>query len=628
MEFLKIIVKRFIGLLSIYTLLRGLFLVLNHSIFPEITMTEYFVIFTQGIRFDITVLLYLNLVFILLHFLPTKLILNKFINRILLILFITTNLTGIIIALIDVAFYKFNSKRLDSEVLGLAGSVATMTMQFLKDYWYLLIISFIITFTLFKLYRYTNTFILDQKQNVLKKVIAFILLGGFIIIGLRGGLQERPIRPVYASSLIKMELAPLITNSPLTFLFSLSNRTLKQKNYFSKDELNELFPIKQSLTPTLKINDSVNIVYIILESFSSEFVGYLNNGKGYTPILDSISKESLLFTNAFANGRRSSQGLVALTLGFPSLMDEPFMHSLYLNNNTYGLPRILNKKGYHCSFFNGSSKNMLGWQEYIGQIGFNNYFSKDEYPIKEHDDGNWGIYDHNFFDFFSHKLTTFQEPFFSTFFSISSHHPYLIPDCLANKFKGDGEFIASLRYTDWALGEFFNKSKHEPWFENTIFIITADHTNGAAWKSPTNNSNIATNNVGIYKIPILIYSPKWIKPTTIHNPIQQLDMFNTVLDLVNYKGEFYSFGKSVLSIKDSIAFQYVSGIHQLIKGDYILLFSEEKSIHLYNYKIDPQLNNDLLKEESVIVSSMEKKLKAIIQRYQNTLISNSMQLDL
>jgi len=628
MTFLKIILKRFIGLLTIYTILRGYFIFQNISIFPEISISNYFTIFTQGIRYDITALLYLNSIFILLHFLPVKLLLNKLFNKFLLLLFISTNLFGIIISLIDVAFYKFNSKRIDAEVLGMKGTIPLMIGSFLKDYWYLLIIFILLVYLVFKLYNSTNVFVLSEKKVLFKKTISFIFLCGLITLGLRGGIQYRPIKPAFASSLIKMELAPLITNSPFTFLFSLSKRSLKEKKYFTQNQLDQLFPIKQSISPSLNITDNVNVVYIILESFSAEFVGYLNNGKGHTPNLDKISKQSLTFTNAFANGRRSSQGLVALTLGFPSLMDEPFMHSLYLNNNIYALPRLLNKKGYHNSFFNGSGKKMLAWEEYIGQAGFDNYYSKESYPNSAHDDGHWGIYDHYFLNYFKEKLSTFQEPFFSTFFSISSHHPYLIPDSLENEFGDAGTFLSSLKYTDWALGEFFKNAQEEPWFDNTVFIITADHTNGAAWKLPGDKNSTSTNSVGIYKIPILIYSPKWIKPDTLHKPIQQLDLFNTVLDLVNYQGEFYSFGKSVLSFNDNLVFQYVSGVYQLIKGDYILLFSDEKSFFLYNYKNDPELSNNLLHTKSVVLKSMEKMIKAIIQRYQVTLSSNSMKLDI
>ena len=628
MTYLKIIAIRFIGLISIYTFLRVLFILLNTPIFNNISSQEYITIFSQGLRFDITILLYLNFFFLTLHFLPTKLILNKTINKILLAIFISTNSIGIIISLSDIAFYKFNSKRIDSEVLGLTGSLPTMFTSFLLEYWYLFIVFFVLIFILFKLYKYTNNFSLNLKSKIYIKISTFIIFVGISIIGLRGGIQNKPIKPVTASGSIKIELAPLITNSPFTFAFSLFNRNLKTKTYFSESELIQLFPLKKSINSSLKIDKKVNVVYIILESFSAEYMGYLNQGNGYTPFLDKISTKSLIFTNAYANGRRSSQGLVALTLGFPSLMDEPFMYSAYLNNNTYGLPRLLKNKGYHTSFFNGSSKTILGWNNYIGQVGYENYFSKDKYPNKHHDDGHWGIYDHYFFNYFNEQLSTFKEPFFSTFFSISSHHPYLIPDSLKQKFNDPSDFIASLKYTDWSLGQFFKKAKKQPWFDNTIFIITADHTNGAAWKSPENNSTVSTNRIGIYKIPILIYAPKLIKPDTINDPIQQLDMFNTVLDLTEYNNEFYSFGNSVFSKKNKIAFQYVNGIYQLIKGDYILMFSEDKSIHLYNYKIDIALAKDLIHIKKNIVIRMEKELKAIVQTYQNTLIRNDMKLDL
>ncbi len=627
LEYIKELIYRLLFLLVIYSVLRIGFYLMNMNLFHDITSSDWLVIIFQGIRFDITALIYLNIIVIILQAIPLPIRKNSVYNLVQKIIFVGFNLIGIIISLVDVAFYKFNLKRIDSEILGLVGTLPTMIGTFLMEYWYLLVVFALLTYALLKIYSITSVKNKDSKHSYILNSIAFVLVLGLSLLGMRGGLQKQPIRPVLSSSLVRLELAPLITNSPYTFMHSLINRRLKRKHYFSEDEMIKIYPIKRKMKN--HSDNKPNIVYIILESFSSEYVGYLNNGKGSTPNLDSISKNSLIFTNSFANGRRSSQALVALTAGIPSLMDDTYMYSPYLDNTIYGLPKLLQSLGYSTSFFNGSDKDMLGWNSFINHVGFQDYYSKESYPYPEHDDGHWGIPDHYYLNYFEEKLSTFKEPFFSAFFTITSHHPYLIPEEVKDSFNNSSPFINSVQYADWAIGEFFRKAEKEEWFDNTIFVFTADHTNGADGINLDQDKktlSINHNRVGAYSIPILIYSPLLIKADTIEKPIQQIDLYNTSLELAGYSDYYYSFGNSVLSKDMGCSVNYVSGVYQLISDDYILLFKEEQATDLYNYVIDPELKNNLINKEPEIVVSMSTKLKAIIQQYHTTLIDNKMKL--
>jgi len=629
LRYIKEIVYRLLIIVVIYSLLRLIFYWYNANLFQDISWAEAVTIFLQGIRFDITIILYINLLFIIMESLPLGVHENRVYQIVQKTVFVGFNLFGILIALADIAFYRFNSKRLDSEVLGLLGSLPKMLGSFFIDYWVLFLVFAVLIFVLSKAYAYTKICSANQPVFNVKSIIAFVMLMVFTLFGIRGGIQTRPLNPALANSKIRMELAPLITNSPLTFFFSVANRKLKTKRYFAETEVNSIFPVKRSNEEVIDSisNRKPNIVILILESFSAEYMGFLTPTSNYTPVMDSLSKRSLVFKRAFANGRRSSQGLVAITAGIPALMDDPFMYSEYMSDNLYGLPYILNHQGYQTAFFNASAKEMLGWQNYIGKAGFQKYLNKVDYNNPNHDDGHWGIYDHYFLSFLDKKLSEFQQPFFATFFTISSHDPYLLPDSLHAKFGEDGNYFNALRYADWSLGQFFQKAAKEPWFDNTIFILTADHTNGAAWKSPDQDDQTfkrANNRVGIYHIPIMIYAPKLIKAQVSERPIQQMDIFNTVLSLVGYKGEFYSFGQSIFSKKPGFAVQYVNGIYQLIEGDYILLFQNDKAIGLYNYVKDVDLAHDLRNAEKSTLNRMLEKLKAIIQQHNNTLGRNTM----
>ena len=628
---IKALLFRLLTIVVLYSLIRLLFYLYNLSLFQGISTEEAITIFFQGIRFDITIIIYINLLFIIMSSLPFPIHSNRKYAIIQKGVYLIFNLVGIFIALADIAFYRFNSKRLDSEALSLVGTFPKMLGSFIADYWYLLLLFIAIGYTLSKVYNSVGKRESIVQVSFIKRIIAFILVLSFSLLGIRGGFQNRPLSPAMANSKVRMELAPLITNSPMTFFFSLANRKLEPKSYYSDDEVDKIFPIKKTIFPTVDSISKIkpNIVILILESFSAEYMGFLTQSSNYTPVMDSLSKKSLVFKRAFANGRRSSQGLVAIISGIPALMDDPVMYSQYIGNNLFALPYLLNKNGYQTAFFNASSKEMLGWQNFIGKAGFEHYLNKEDYNKPENDDGHWGTYDHYFLGYLNKKLGEFKQPFFATFFTISSHDPYLIPEDLQSKFGKNGNYFNALRYADWSLGEFFKEVSKQPWFDNTIFILSADHTNGAAWKSPDQNQanfKRANNRVGIYHIPIMIYAPKLIPAAESERVIQQMDIFNTVLSLVDYQDSFYSFGQSVFSEKPGFAVQYVNGIYQLIEGDYILLFQNDKAIGLYNYIQDIDLKSNLINKEKNRLEYMQRKLKAIIQQHNNTLNRNSMKL--
>ena len=626
----RLLVK-FSILLILFSLFRNVFYFINSSAFPPISGGDWASILLQGLRFDITALLYLNALPFIMHLLPFPFRANKIYATIQTVLFVVFNLFGIIIVLTDFAFFPFNAKRLDSEVLGLLGSLPTMISSFAADYWYLFILLILLAYGLFKMNSLVDRAFPSNDFSYVSGIISFLLCTGFMMLGLRGGIQPRPIRPVMASNYVPVALSPLVTNSPFTFLYSVLNRNLDEKHYFPEEELNDLFPIRHVATSDSLSSRRPNIVYMIMESFGGYMVGHLGNDTSYTPHLDSLSEECLVFTRSYSNGRRSSQGLVALSAGLPALMDDPFMYSPYLNNRIYGLPLLMKNLGYSTSFFNGSNKDMLGWEEFINAVGFEKYFSREDYPNQDHYDGHWGIYDHYFMKYFIQEAGEFKEPFFSAFFSLSSHDPYGVPDEYKKRFHDSrGPYYTSLRYSDWALSKFFKEARKQDWFDNTIFIITADHTINAADKSPDKDyylHSYKTNRVGLYYIPTLIYAPGLIEPGKNNKVIQQLDLFDTSLELAGYEGPYYSFGESVFKESDGSAFMYVKGIYQLIEGDYILLMKEDEAFELYNYKEDRALKSNIISEQKDVADRMLIKLKAIVQQHNNTLLENNMLLN-
>jgi len=210
----------------------------------------------------------------------------------------------------------------------------------------------------------------------------------------------------------------------------------------------------------------------------------------------------------------------------------------------------------------------------------------------------------------------------STVFTLSSHHPYKVPDKYKNKFrKGPLEIQETIMYTDYALKKFFEKASTMPWFQNTIFVITADHTS-EAWQA------FYKNRVGQYAIPIIFYEPQNQK--TGHRGIiaQQTDIMPTILDMLHYPKPFIAFGGSLLrDTEPRFNLSYLNGNYQLIQDGYVLQTDYSVSEALYNFQYDSLLTKDLSKHKKDVVAEKDKLLKAIIQQYNNRLIENKLSIN-
>lgn len=612
----------------VFFILRILFIALNSSLFADATFTDYIKSFFYGARFDISIIAYINGLIIVMHVIPFKFRGNKTYQKILKILFYLFNIIAILIMVSDLVFFKFNFKRITIDVFSLASSIPVLLKQFLIDYWYLTLIFAGIIVLMEFLYRKCKPELNNFKHNYIVQSIYFLAIIALTVIAMRGGIQKRPIKPYFASKYLTPALSPLITNSAFTFIHSFDGRILEEKHFYELEEAKKIYPIHFN-SQTQDSLKTPNVVIIILESFSKEYVGFYNNGKGFTPNLDTILSQSLAFSNAFANGVRSNQGLIALTGGIPSIMEEPFLHSSYVNNRIYGLGEIFNNLGYETSFFNGSSIKMLTWDEFIKCVDIKEFFGREKFNNEKEFDGNWGIYDHPFFKFFADKLDEYNKPFFSVFFSLSSRHPFPVHPDFKDRFnKSTDPFLNSMEYADYSLGEFFRIAKTKKWFKNTLFIITADHTYGSDWSNPDENKKLFyRNRAGIYSIPFCYYFPGDTLFRGINQNItQQIDVLPTLLDYINYKGEYTSFGKSIFETDTTrFSYQYINNLYQIIYKNYILLFDGNEVVGMYDYIGNSDFSVDIKNDVkySKIREIMEKQIKAIVQVYNYGMIYNA-----
>lgn len=579
-----------------------------------------------GLRFDFAAIVIMHSVFILLHVAPAKIFLNRFYQSFVAILFHITNTIAILFNLIDTAWFPFSGKRTTSDFFSLISTgddVSNNLTHYLCSYWYLLLVLVILTIFSVLIYKKVSLKLVNSSRNNLGDSVAgFSIRLAFsialIIIGARGGLQLKPISMQSAAGLVDPGAVPMVLNTPFTILKSVRDEPIPSIQYLSEKEALALFNPHQQMFSADSFSNK-NVVIIIMESFSSQFIGSLHNGNGYTPFLDSLMNHCIVCDHAYANGKRSIEGVPAVVASLPHLMDEPFITSAYNVNRINTTASILRKRGYSTAFFHGGNNGTMGFDNFSRIAGYSNYFGRNEYdgPLSDYD-GHWGIFDDRFFQFMIRKINAMKTPFVATIFSLSSHEPYTIPLRLKNKFpKGTEAIHESIGYADYALQQFFTEASKQSWYKNTLFVITADHTGPAS-------GEINMNRLGQLKIPIIFFDPQKDSSVIHHEVTQQTDILPTILNYLHYSGRYSAFGKSILSAtKDRWNISYTNGSWQLIQGDYLLQFNGSETTSLYEITKDSLLKNNLINKQPKVKLSQEKLLKSILQQYRNGLLKNN-----
>lgn len=617
---IQALLKRLGIILLFMQLSRIVFYLFNRPSFTDIGFRD----FTAAVWFDIITISLLCLPFIILSILPLPFRGNRYYQLLLKVLFHLLNTLILVLNLIDVEYFNYTSKRSTMDLLTILGAGNDFAQQigsFFRDFWFLLILLLLFFFVSNWLYnrtRYRETIpVTGQRAFWIKDALLFaVLLAVFIILG-RGGLGLKPVSPIDASQYTRIENTALVLNTPFTMLKSYNKANLEEKDYFTlKEELKLFNPVKVS-HPQHLLPNGTNVVVIMLESFGNEWVGAAGAEESYTPFLDSLAGQSLYFQNGISNGKKSIEAVPAIVAGIPSLLDNPYISSAYGNNKIESLPILLKRQGYVSGFYHGATNGSMKFDGFAAQAGFDGYFGRKEYNNDDHFDKTWGILDEYFNPWTARQLTSYKAPFFATLFTLSSHHPYYIPPHMRGKLKKGPEPICeSISYGDYSLRRFFEEAKKQPWYNHTIFVICADHT-------PATASPLYSQRTEMYKIPILFFDPQGrIQPKKETRFFQHMDILPTLLDLLNIGTTYYSFGNSYYQKTDPEAVTYLEGTYHYFRNNYLLTFSNDKARNLYcaiPRKMDTPDSISYYKKES---QAYEKRLKALIQRYNRDLIQN------
>lgn len=621
--FLKLLGLRLGILLLIYSIFRVVFWLLNLRFFPDTP----FIAFVAGIRFDLAALMWLNIPVVILHILPLPWRSHAAYRGFLKTVFYFCNIPGYVLACGDMVYFSFTHKRSTSDLLDilmLGDDAQTLLPVFLRDYWYIFLLFAVMVFATEYLYKQTQkvsiAFKLEWRNLPLQLIFGVLAIALWVIMG-RGGLQYAPIKMINAGNYVRPDHVPVVLNTPFTVMQTLNKQRLDELTYFSTAELDERYTTTRQYPKGTLTIDQPNVVLILMESFSSEYIGSISGQESYTPFLDSLFDHGLLFTNAFSNGHRSIEALPSIISSIPQLMNDAFVASNYSSNTISGLPMVLKPNGYHCSFYHGGKNGTMAFDSYCDAAGFDEYKGMTEYPYEDDYDGNWGIFDEPYFQYFAQELNETEQPFFSAIFSLSSHHPYTVPEKYKGRFKeGSLPIHRTTQYADLALQRFFKTAATMPWYENTLFVITADHTGH-------HDSDWYNNAMGSFSVPIFLFRPGSMMQGREDRIMQHIDIMPTVLDLLGYEAPFFSFGTSLFSEPDDRwAVGYINQVYQLVQGDRVLLYDGERSVGLYATD-DRHWQEDLSTMEPARKTIMENQVKAIVQRYNQAMIYNQLTLE-
>ena len=606
------------------TLSRVVFYLFNYSIFSALLPWQVIQHFFYGLRFDLAIVFLLNIFIILLSILPDVFLKWKGYHLFIKWLFIIINSVSVALNLIDAKFYEFEGKRLTGDIFSkewLGEDFITLLPAFLRDYWYMVLIFALFVYVFVKMYPdYTferNTKKTSDLFKGIKQFVLGLLILFFSVYAARGGVQLKPIGVIVAARYTSPEYMALVLNSPFTIAKTINKRSLTVPQYYTSSELDSVFsPVhKYEHTEAFK---NMNVVIIILESFGKEYSGFLNNTKGYTPNLDLIMQMGLTFTNAYANGKRSIEALPSIYSSLPSLMDRALVNTQFVSNSIEGLGSILKEQGYINSFYHGGKNGTMGFDNYTRLSGIENYFGKNEYPNIEDYDGNWGVFDEPYLQYFANEISNMHEPFFTSVFTLSSHHPYKIPEKYTDRFpKGELVNLESIGYADYALGEFFKTASTELWFNNTLFVITADHTAQAMDK-------YYKTSIGKYAVPLVFYAPGDTSMTGVSDIVcQQADILPSILDYLGYTESFIAFGNSIFAENSNrYAVNYLSGVYQLLNSKVAISFNGLEIIETKFFGNDTLYYEPINMIDSITVADAESLLKGIIQQYNYRMNNN------
>ena len=631
--------------LGTYFVARVVYLLENYSYFSGHLSASYlWQIFAGGWMFDRSAIVYSNIPYIVMMLFPLWLKENNIYNKVCKWVFMVANSLCFIINVADSVYFPYILRRTTTSVFqefaNEQGVVGKTILWETGKHWYLVLVAIAVIWLMAKLYvkpRLDRSRIITVKQRLAHGATMFLLLAAsapLCVGACRGGLESgvRPITISNANQYVERPIdCALVLNTPFALMRTLGKSVFQIPAYYaSEEEAEKVFNPIQQLHPDHPFTKK-NVVIFIVESFGREYIGALNKDleggryKGYTPNVDKLIEQSCTYKYSFCNGQQSIDGMPSILCGIPRFI-KPFILTPSSMNTYTGIAGLLAKEGYHTAFFHGANRGSMGFLAFSNKIGFKEYYGRQDYAADPRFGGdadfddNWGIWDEPFLQYFCTKIGEMPQPFMTSVFTVSSHTPYIIPEKYKDVYPEEGLIMHKcIRYTDMAIGKFFEKAKTQPWFKNTIFVLTSDHTN------LSDHAEYQTD-MGRYCSPIVIYDPtgETVAPGMRDGIAQQIDILPTVMSILGYDKPFLSFGCDLMTtpMSETYSVCHLNDTYQYAKYGYVLQFDGEKTKAVYS--LDDRLMKHNLVGKVKQQAQMERELKAIIQTYMYRMVNDKM----
>lgn len=422
------------------------------------------------------------------------------------------------------------------------------------------------------------TFAIEQGKSAPslngKNTLIFILIVIALVFGCRGKLSGKPfgLSDAFSTdqsasgqlalngvfSLFKSRKAPHITfDHTNDQAFALVQKQLLSPQF---QFANPDYPLlRQNHQTQNRLPGQPNVVIVLLESWSAQYIdSFSNNHLGLTPNFDELARHGIRFTQFFANGQRSIEGITSLLTGIPLLPYQPSLgHGMELSRHSY-LGSIAKANGYSTLAMQSSERNSFRVDSIMTLAGFSNYYGAEDIPnLGLETSGKnpaFGTWDNNMLQFYVRKISELKPPFLAFTFTASTHSDFISPGQAWEVYPHDEHsllgYFNTLRYVDEAIGRFMQAAATQPWFEDTIFIFMADHTLGLRDTDTLEKAGVhltQERELENMRIPLLIYAPKYFSGHTSSRLGSQADILPTLVQLLGWETPFSSLSQSLFA---------------------------------------------------------------------------------
>ncbi len=615
----------------LFALCRLGFWIHNAELLGGVSWSELPGILRGAFMFDSASIFYVNILFIALSLLPFRFRTKGWYQASIGVVFVVLNTAALMMNIADIYYYPYKMLRITSDEFHFfsEGNMSLLMSDFLKDYWagFLALIAMAVAlwFVGFRLIRVrpesriSNDFIFYPVQTL---ILALSI--GFCIFAIRGFTLSKATFPITMSDAAiyaKPSQSSLVLSNPFCVIRT-SKKKVKKVSYMPAERVAELVDLTRipPAAPRVSLGHP-NIIILTLESFGSAHIKALSDQypadkESITPFIDSLAREGWLLSNAFQSGGRSIDAMPAVWASIPS-----FEHNFLSLPQSVGeykaLPSCLKDMGYSTYFSHGAVHTSMSFKAFGQTAGVDNFLFREDYEA-EHGggdfDGKWGVWDHKFLPFVAEKMKDFKEPFMSTTFTLSSHHPYVLPPGMERFYEVGGEqpIDRMIAYSDYSLRDFFGRISKYPWYENTLFIICADHASGS------DNEKYRTLPY-THSIPILFYTPSGKLKGRYEGVAGHIDIMPTVLGMTGYDKPFFAFGHDLINQpdKEPFAVMYFGNVYNAATDSLLYVFGDRELIDVYSYRGRKAGKEELLSSERV--RAQADTIAAYIQNYYITI---------